>query len=162
MSANLRAKLGVAALLLGLVMPAGAFFVVRANWPGELKTIVSGILVLGPEIMTVPAVALLGKENFERIVGVIKRALRMLRPSGAVSRTRYTVGLALFVGAGLAAWANGYAIFLLPELAPRVWVNLALDLLFVASLFVLGGDFWDKLRALFVYQARAVFPSPEQ
>jgi hypothetical protein len=26
--------------------------------------------------------------------------------------------------------------------------------MFVASLFVLGGDFWDKVRALFVYDAR--------
>jgi hypothetical protein len=30
--------------------------------------------------------------------------------------------------------------------------------MFLASLFVLGGDFWDKLRALFVREARAVFP----
>jgi hypothetical protein len=29
----------------------------------------------------------------------------------------------------------------------------------LASLFVLGGDFWDKLRALFLYQARAIFPA---
>jgi hypothetical protein len=29
----------------------------------------------------------------------------------------------------------------------------------VASLFVLGGDFWDKLRALFVHEARVVFPA---
>ncbi len=28
----------------------------------------------------------------------------------------------------------------------------------IASLFVLGGDFWDKLRALFVRNAKAVFP----
>ena len=28
----------------------------------------------------------------------------------------------------------------------------------IASLFVLGGDFWDKLRALFVRDAKAVFP----
>ena len=27
------------------------------------------------------------------------------------------------------------------------------DLVFVASLFVLGGDFWDKVRALFVHDA---------
>jgi hypothetical protein len=26
--------------------------------------------------------------------------------------------------------------------------------MFVASLFVLGGDFWDKVRALFVHDAR--------
>jgi hypothetical protein len=25
------------------------------------------------------------------------------------------------------------------------------DLIFLVSLFVLGGDFWDKIRALFVY-----------
>jgi hypothetical protein len=26
-------------------------------------------------------------------------------------------------------------------------------------LFVLGGEFWDKLRALFLYDARVVLPS---
>jgi hypothetical protein len=29
--------------------------------------------------------------------------------------------------------------------------------MFLASLFVLGGDFWDKLRALFNYRAKARF-----
>jgi hypothetical protein len=33
-------------------------------------------------------------------------------------------------------------------------VSLIGDVIFVASLFVLGGDFWDKIRALFVYRAR--------
>ena len=28
------------------------------------------------------------------------------------------------------------------------------DTLFFASLFVLGGDFWDKLRVLFVHSAK--------
>jgi len=28
----------------------------------------------------------------------------------------------------------------------------------IASLFVLGGNFWDKLRALFDADARVVFP----
>jgi hypothetical protein len=37
----------------------------------------------------------------------------------------------------------------------RVWVNLGLDLVTLASLFVLGGDFWDKVRALFLHDARA-------
>ena len=39
----------------------------------------------------------------------------------------------------------------------RLYVNLGADFLFLASLFVLGGDFWDKLRALFIYDARAQF-----
>jgi hypothetical protein len=29
------------------------------------------------------------------------------------------------------------------------------DVLLISSLFVLGGDFWDKVRALFVYDAKA-------
>jgi hypothetical protein len=30
--------------------------------------------------------------------------------------------------------------------------------MFFASFFVLGGEFWDKLQALFVYGASAAFP----
>jgi len=36
-------------------------------------------------------------------------------------------------------------------------VNICLDALFICSVFVLGGDFWDKLRALFVYKAKVKF-----
>jgi hypothetical protein len=32
------------------------------------------------------------------------------------------------------------------------------DLLLISSLFVLGGDFWDKLRALFVHGAKVQIP----
>jgi hypothetical protein len=35
-------------------------------------------------------------------------------------------------------------------------VNLGLDLITLTSLFVLGGDFWDKVRALFLHDARVV------
>ena len=34
-------------------------------------------------------------------------------------------------------------------------VSLILDTIFIASLFVLGGDFWDKIRALLVHSAKA-------
>ena len=32
--------------------------------------------------------------------------------------------------------------------------QLGLTVLFVVSLFVLGGDFWDKIRALFMHHAK--------
>ncbi len=35
----------------------------------------------------------------------------------------------------------------------RLPVNFTADFMFVASFFVLGGDFWDKVRARFVYGA---------
>jgi len=40
----------------------------------------------------------------------------------------------------------------------RLDVAVAGDVLLLASLIMLGGDFWDKLRSLFVYGSRAQFP----
>jgi hypothetical protein len=53
-------------------------------------------------------------------------------------------------------------ISFIPQLAPislnlRYVIIIVSDVMFLASLFVLGGDFWDKLRALFIYKAKARF-----
>jgi hypothetical protein len=116
--------------------------------------------LFGFEIILVPAVALMGKDNFERIWAGAMRLLKTLKPVGNVGRTRYTVGLYMLVGPPLYARIASYAPSWLPEnYVLRVGVNLGLDLVTLASLFVLGGDFWDKVRALFVHDARALFPS---
>jgi len=39
----------------------------------------------------------------------------------------------------------------------RFVVSLIGDLMFVASFLVLGGDFWDKIRSLFIHRARVQF-----
>jgi hypothetical protein len=67
MSANTRLKLGVALLILGLVMPAGTLLVAITDWPVAVKTVASSILLFGFEVMLIPAVALMGKDNFDRI-----------------------------------------------------------------------------------------------
>ena len=61
---------------------------------------------------------------------------------------------------------NGHAIFATTECAAQrlatalaaTGETVAGDLLLLASLFVLGGDFWDKLRSLFSHGATVVFP----
>jgi hypothetical protein len=160
MSADTRLKLGIALLILGLVMPAGTLMVAGTHWPIAVKTMVSGVLLLGLEIMLIPAVALMGKDNFDRIRNGAMRFIKQLKPAGMVGRTRYTIGLVLFVSPMLFAWIASYVPSWLPEdYLARVWVNLGLDLVTVASVFVLGGEFWDKLRALFLYDARVVLPS---
>jgi hypothetical protein len=50
-------------------------------------------------------------------------------------------------------WLPGFA-------EHRILIALAFDFIFVCSFFVLGGDFWDKLRALFVHKAKTSFPEP--
>jgi len=111
--------------------------------------------------MLIPAVALMGKDNFDRIWAGAIRLLKTLKPAGGISRRRYTIGLyIMLVLPTLYAWIASYAPSWLPEdYVLRVWVNLGLDAITFASLFVLGGDFWDKVRALFLHDARAVFSS---
>ena len=46
-----------------------------------------------------------------------------------------------------------------PRPASTVPTAIITDAVFVVSLFVLGGGFWDKLRALFVRTASVVFPA---
>ena len=108
MSTDNRLKLGIALLLLGLVMPAGTFLVAATHWPIAVKTLVSGVLLLGFEIMLVPAIALMGKENFDRSATAVMGVLKALKPSATVGRTRYTVGLVLFAGPMLFAWIASY------------------------------------------------------
>lgn len=76
-----------------------------------------------------------------------------------VSRTRYTIGLVMFAVPIVFGWLAPYAADLIPGY-PGNELTYAIvgDLLLLVSLFVLGGDFWDKLRALFIGGAKAVFP----
>jgi hypothetical protein len=160
MSADTRLKLGVALLIIGLVMPVGTLWVAATEWPTAVKTLVGGILLFGFEVMLVPAIALMGKDNFERIRDGAIRLVKTVKPVGNVSKRRYTIGLCMLVGPTLYAWIASYAPSWLPEdYVLRVLVNLGLDLITLASLFVLGGNFWDKVRALFLHDARVVSSS---
>jgi len=78
MSPQTRLKLGVALLILGLIMPAGTLLVAITDWPVAVKTVLSSILLFGFEIMIIPAVALMGKDNFDRIWAGAMRLLKTL------------------------------------------------------------------------------------
>jgi hypothetical protein len=154
MNANTRLTLGVGLLILGLVMPFGTMLVAATDWPGALKPFVNVLLLFGQQIMAIPAVALMGKDNYDRIVlGVLKA----FKPTGRVGRLRYNIGLLMFLGPVMYGWNAVYVPSMLPaEEAARMWVSMGLDLILLTSLFVLGGDFWDKVQALFLYDARVV------
>ena len=77
-----------------------------------------------------------------------------------VGRRRYYVGIAMLVSISIFNWIVFYVPDLLPAYSERrVSVNLMIDFTFVASFFVLGGGFWDKFRALFIYDAKALIPA---
>jgi hypothetical protein len=41
-------------------------------------------------------------------------------------------------------------------------IAIGSDILLVLSLFVLGGDFWDKLRSLFIHRSKVEFYRDEE
>lgn len=156
---RIRLHLGISLLVLALISPLFGFFVARTNWSVTAKATLIGLLTAGiPEVLTVLAAAVLGKENFERIKSKALSVLKRFRPTGRVSKTRYTIGLIMFFVPIIPTYVMAYAPQWLPDTSfARLYVNIAADGMFIASLFVLGGDFWDKLSALFIYESRAKF-----
>lgn len=153
------------------VKAAFVIFVASLAWPALLPILpllgASGatvaafgaVMAVAAEIMLVAGAAIAGKDGFALIKSKAFGFLKPLGPPKEVGRTRYGLGLVLFSGPLLFAWASPYLGRHRPGLQAHSFAfAIAGDVLLLISLFVLGGDFWNKLRALFVHGARAVFP----
>lgn len=124
-----------------------------------LKTSISSLLVFGiPQAVMLLAVALVGKTGFVFLKGMIFARVKRLAPAQTVTPTRYRIGLVLFILPFLLAFVTPYAPQMLPGYGSFArYYGASGDLMLVLSFFVLGGDFWDKIRALFLHDARARF-----
>ena len=151
-----RFRLGLTILIVGWLSPLLIPLVAGSSLATEWKTIISGLLAVGiPEVFTLAAVAIMGKQGYDLIKDRIFRFLKKHGPSDRVSLTRYRIGLVMFVLPVLLGWLGPYGAHHIPGYeAHRFVVSVVADLMFVASLFVLGGDFWDKIRALFIHGVR--------
>ena len=156
-------RLGLIILVVGFASPLAIPLVSSSGLSAKWKTLISGALAVGiPELFSIVAIAIMGKSGFnfikERFFGFIKK----YGPPDVVSRTRYRIGLVMFVLPVLFGWLAPYAPHPIPGYgAHRFAVNLVGDLMLVSSLFILGGDFWDKVRALFVHEAKALIPEAQ-
>jgi hypothetical protein len=155
-----RFRIGVTFFALGWICPLFVPLVTSSNLSTETKTFLSGFLIIGvPEIFSVISIVFLGKDGFNYIKERIFTFLKRIVPQGEVSRTRYRIGLfMLFLHV---IYAN--LIFYSPNLIKgydenRMVMNVCAEVLFIVTLFVLGGDFWEKLRALFIYDAKVQIP----
>ncbi len=156
-----RLVVGGAIFVAGFLAPALIPLVAASSLPAGWKATLSGLLALGiPELGMLVAVAVMGKPGFEFLKARLGRFLRQYGPPATVSRNRYRIGLVMFTLPLLVAWATPYVPYLLHGLdLNRPGVAVAGDLMLVTSLFVLGGDFWDKLRSLFVHGSKTQFPA---
>ena len=157
-AAGWRFRLGVAIFVIGFASPLLIPLVTASDLTTQWKTILSGALAVGiPEVFSIAAVAIMGKSGFdymkERVFGFIKKH----GPPEQVSRMRYRIGLIMFALPLLLGWSGPYLLHHIPGYEThRLLVGIVGDLLLISSLFVLGGEFWDKVRALFIKDARVV------
>ncbi len=156
-----RFKLGVYLLVLGAICPLFTPLVAMTSLSTEWKAALSGLLLIGiPEIFSLVAIAVMGKDGFNYIKGKVFGFFKRHALPKEVSRTRYQIGLVLFLLPLLFGWLAPYVPDVIPGYQAHGFaVNLGLDILLLVSLFVLGGEFWDKVRALFAYEARTHFPA---
>jgi hypothetical protein len=148
--------LWVGGFFLPLLIPVVAALPV----PVATRTALSGLLILGlPQLFTVIAIAFAGKSGFHYLVERVFGAARRLGPPAHVTRLRYRIGLVMMFGPLAVSLLEPYLSLLAVRINLPHWMfGLVGDTLFLTSFFVLGGEFWDKVKALFIYEARAVLP----
>ena len=166
-----RFVLGTSVFVFGMLSPLFVPLVATSALPTEWKATLSGVLLLGvPEVLMLVAVAILGKPGYEEMKRRLLGVLRRLRPADRVGPVRHGIGVAMFALPTLAGWLYPYIVLWLSALAEYEFqLAMVLDAIFLSSLLVLGGDFWDKLSDLFVRKkghrvmtVRATVPSTEE
>lgn len=164
---------------LGMVLFFGAFpvfFVTPVIVPmlnlsaAESAALIGGIL-LAVEVFWLASIPLLGKEGFNKVK---QRTFGWFKSSsGPVSRTRHRFGVALLFGCILLDVLLNLALvatdFLVPgadvptkqilglSFSEQATIYVGIQILtttgVVVALFVLGSDFWERLKVAFEWQA---------
>ena len=130
-----------------------------------------GVLVVGGEIVSLASIVFLGKEGFKAIKS---KAVAFVKTGYAapVGKTRHYIGIALLCTSVLTtyimmiyAW-DAFAAATAEDPAASVWgldltqqgdlvfsLFLTGEIAFLISLYVLGADWWEKFRGIFVWEA---------
>lgn len=155
-----RVKLGAAVFVLSILLPVIGIPVVSSlGLSTGVSASVSGVLLVAAEVMGVAAIAIMGKPGYNAIKSRVFGFLKKHGPPRKVSRARYRIGLVMFALPLLFGWLYPYATKLVSDLPSNPLAGAVIgDIVLLTSLFVLGGDFWDKIRALFFHDATARFP----
>jgi hypothetical protein len=137
------------AFALWLLIPLAA----SLNIPSARIAALTGAIFIANKVLLLVCVAVMGKTGFQQLKTVV---LRKFTPAETVGPTRYAIGLVMFCLPLLSAMLEPYVDQFWPGLRPNKWqLQLFGDVMLIASFFVLGGDFWSKIRALFVRTVKA-------
>ena len=148
-----RYYVGMTCLVLSLGLPLFGFAVPFLDLHAAFAAILIGFLTIGgPEVMILLAVLFLGKETLSYYKQKIYTCLFKRRKYKPVSKFRYYFGLVIFFASPTPLYLNAYGEHLLPaDETFRHFILMGSDLAFVLSFFILGGNFWEKFKSLFIW-----------
>ncbi len=155
-SGGWRFKCGIALFALMLLLVIAIPVLAMSGMPPARVAALTGAIFVGNKIILVVMIAVMGKAGFQELKRTLGGYLPSLKDE-IVSPLRHVIGLVMFCLPLVSALFEPYVDNIWPDFRPNRWeFQLLGDLMLIASIFVLGGNFWGKIRALFVRTARAV------
>ena len=162
-----RYKIGLFMIVVG---NAGIVGAVLMGFVG-LGAATVGAIVVGGEVVSLASIVFLGKEGFMAIKNKVV-AFAKSTYTEPVGRTRHRIGIGLLLTSVVTsylmmvyAW-DAFAIAAAEGPAAKVWgldikqqgnlvftVFMLGEICFLVSLYVLGADWWEKFRRIFVWEA---------
>lgn len=151
---------GIILLCYSVIPYLAAGVVVFLRLPTVKILPIMGIFIISAEISFASSLALLGKPFLEMIKVKIRGFLPhrpQIPASLPISRTRHTIGIWLFFLSFIPYFIAEISIlFGYPKTQgghlTLFFVLLFGDAIFVTSLFILGPEFWSRLKRLFQWQ----------
>ena len=153
-------KVGLGMFVVSILLPVvGVPLVAMLGLSKTATASVSSALLVAAEVMGLAAIAVMGKKGYAALKQRVLGWIEQYGPPSKVSPLRYKIGLILFAVPLLFGWLSVYTSEWIPGFADYpLYFAVGGDMMLLSSLFVLGGDFWDKVRALFFHDAEAHFP----
>lgn len=156
-SSGWRFKLGIGIFILAFALWLLVPIAASMGLPASRIAAMTGAIFVANKVLLLTCIAVMGKSGFQQLKTMVFGYAKGLSPSDTVGPIRHAIGLVMFCLPLISAMLEPYVDHLAPGLRPNLWqLQLLGDLMLIGSFFVLGGDFWSKIRALFLRTAKVV------
>ena len=159
-----RVCLGIGLLIANLAGYGLAALVPFMGFSGTVAATLIGGIILIAELAFIASVALLGRPFLEMLKAKFKvwftqRQPAFPPPPCPISKLRHAAGITMLIASFLPYFVAEFMLILgyigIHHIRFIIAMLLSSDILCVASLFVLGGEFWERLKKLFEWPGHA-------
>ncbi|NGX52504.1 MAG: hypothetical protein KR126chlam5_00804 [Candidatus Anoxychlamydiales bacterium] len=148
---------GLVCLILSFFLPLLGFVVPFLKLPTTITVgVITFLTIGGPEAMILAGSVLLGKDGFRYYRNKMFLFFKRKSKPKPVSEIRYYTGLTIMVLSVIPLYLNAYFSEIMPQKEyTKNAILISADLIFVISFFILGGEFWEKYKRLFIWDGNS-------